>query len=84
MKPRAANSREAQEIHEQAMRRLRVCIAVLSAVVLASVARAVADGLNPTRGFALVLTIVLLVASLWLWRQGTRLTPGRRREPHRG
>jgi hypothetical protein len=62
-------------LHAQTMRRLRICIGVLSALLLASAARAVVDGLTPARGLAVALTVVLLVAALALWRQGSRHGP---------
>jgi hypothetical protein len=64
---------EAEPIYHRAMRRLRVCIAALTALLLAAVARAVTVGLNATGRVALALTALLLLASLGLWRQGSRL-----------
>jgi hypothetical protein len=61
------------------MRRLRVCIALLSSVVLASLAHAVIDGLTAGLALALALTTVLLLASLGLWRIGSRCAPDDRR-----
>jgi len=63
-------------IYWKTMRRLRMCIRLLSAVVLASTAHAVIDGLTAGISLALALTTALLLASLELWRVGSR------REPH--
>jgi uncharacterized membrane protein (UPF0136 family) len=57
------------------MRRLRVCIGLLSALLLASAAHAVRDGLTAGLALALALTTVLLLASLGLWRVGSRRQP---------
>lgn len=62
-------------IYWQMMRRLRVCIRLLSAVVLASVAHAVIDGLTAGIALALALTTALLLASVELWRVGSRRKP---------
>jgi hypothetical protein len=69
----------AQKLHSQTMRRLRVCIALLSSVVLASLAHAVIDGLTAGLALALALTTVLLLASLGLRRIGSRCAPDDRR-----
>jgi hypothetical protein len=62
-----------QAAYDRAIGRLRVCMRVLSAVLLALVARSLIDGAN----LALVLTeafiAVLLLASAVLWRYGRRL-----------
>jgi uncharacterized membrane protein len=76
-RPRESDSprfaEEAQQLYERAIRRLRICIRVLSALLAASIARVVVDGLTVAGAFALAFTAVLLVASLGLWRQGSRL-----------
>ena len=64
-----------QTDYDRAMGRLRVCMRVLSAVLLALIARSVIDGAN----FAVVLTAaliaLLLLASGALWLYGRRLEP---------
>jgi hypothetical protein len=65
---------DTQSIYWQMMQRLRVCIGLLSAVLLASVAHAVIDGLTAGLALALALTTALLLASLELWRIGSRRT----------
>jgi hypothetical protein len=66
---------DAQISYWQMMRRLRVCTGLLSAVLLASVAHAVIDGLTAGLALALALTTALLLASLKLWRIGSRRRP---------
>lgn len=56
----------------QTIRRLRVCIGLLSALMLASVAHDAKDGLTVGRVLALALTALLLIASLRLWRYASR------------
>jgi uncharacterized membrane protein (UPF0136 family) len=58
------------------MRRLRICIGLLSALLLASVAHAVTAGLTTGLTLALALTALLLLASLRLWRVASRHKPG--------
>jgi hypothetical protein len=64
-----------QELYERAIGRLRVCVRVLSAVLLALVARSVIDGANPAIVLAEALIALLLLASGALWRYGRRLEP---------
>jgi hypothetical protein len=64
-----------QDVYTQTMRRLRVYIALLTSILLASIARAVVDGLTPGLALALALTAVLLVAALGLWRVGSHRRP---------
>ena len=54
------------------MRQLRVYIRLLSAILVAAVARALIDGLTVGLALALALTGVLLVAALWLRRLGSQ------------
>jgi hypothetical protein len=54
------------------MRRLRVYIGLLSSILLALLAHVVIDGLTTGLGLALALTTLLLLASLWLRRAGSR------------
>jgi hypothetical protein len=61
-----------QKVHLQTMRGLRVCIGLLAALLLASVAHAVTDGLTPELALGLALTTLLLLAALGLWRVGSR------------
>jgi hypothetical protein len=68
-------SADAQHVYSQTMRRLRVCIGLLTALLLASVARAVIDGLTPGLVLGLALTAALLLAALGLWRTGSRRKP---------
>jgi hypothetical protein len=70
------SSPENQQLYSRTMKRLRVCIGVLSALLLASVAHAVTDGLSAGRVLALAVTTLLLLASLGLWRLGSRHKPG--------
>jgi hypothetical protein len=65
-----------EDVYAQTMRRLRVYIALLTSILLASIARAVVDGLTPGLALALALTAVLLVAALALWRIGSHRHPG--------
>jgi hypothetical protein len=61
---------------ERELKRLKVWIKVLSALLAASIASVIVDGLTVSGGFALAITVVLLAASLGLWRQGSRLQEG--------
>lgn len=61
-----------EERFAHAMRQLRVYIRLLSALLVAAVARAVIDGFTLGLTLALALTGVLLVAALWLRRLGSR------------
>jgi membrane protein implicated in regulation of membrane protease activity len=56
------------------MKRMRVSIGMLIAIEVALIAHAVADGLNFANALAGALTALLLVASVWLWRTGRRLS----------
>jgi hypothetical protein len=55
------------------MARLRVCVRVLSAVLLALVARSVIDGANLAVVITEALIALLLLPSAALWRYGRRL-----------
>jgi ABC-type nickel/cobalt efflux system permease component RcnA len=68
-------STDTEIVYAQTMRRLRVCIGLLTALLLASVAHAVADGLTPALALGLALTTLLLVAALGLSRTGSRRKP---------
>jgi hypothetical protein len=70
------SSVDAQKLYSQTMRRLRVCIGLLSALALASVAHAVTNGLSAGLVLAMALTALLLTASLGLWRVASRHQPG--------
>ena len=61
-----------EQRYARAMRQLRVCIGVLTAILVAAAARALIDGLTVGLALALALTGVLLVAALWLRRLGSR------------
>jgi hypothetical protein len=64
-----------QLAHDRAMRQLRVCVRVLSAVLLALIARSVIDGANLAVVLSEALIALLLLASGALWRYGRRLAP---------
>ena len=66
---------EGDDVHAHTMRQLRVCIGVLSAILLASAAHAVVDGVTAGRALALALTVGLFLAALGLRRMGTRNEP---------
>ena len=59
----------------------RACIGLLAALLLASVAHAVTDGLTPGLVLGLALTTLLLLASLRLWRVGSRREPDDTKPP---
>lgn len=61
---------DSHDLYARTMLRLRVCIGLLSALLLAAVAHAVTGGLTPGLVLSLVLTTLLLLASLGLWRIG--------------
>jgi hypothetical protein len=67
-----------QADYDRAIGRLRVCARVLSAVLLALIARSVIDGASLAVVATEALIAVLLLASGALWRYGRRL------EPHAG
>jgi hypothetical protein len=64
-----------QTDYDRAMGRLRVCMRVLSAVLLALIARSVIDGANLAVVLAAALIALLLLASGVLWLYGRRLEP---------
>jgi len=68
-------SAHTDNVYTRTMLRLRVCIGLLSALLLASVAHAVTDGLTLGLVFAFALTTLLLLAALGLWRVGSRRKP---------
>jgi ABC-type nickel/cobalt efflux system permease component RcnA len=59
-------------IRARTMRHLRVCIGLLTALLLACVAHTVADGLTAGLALGMALTALLLAAALGLWRVGSR------------
>ncbi len=62
------------------MRRLRVTVRLLAAVLLALSVRVVVSGINVVIGLTGVVVASLLIDSLLLARQGRRLEPTSRRE----
>lgn len=68
-------------MHTRAMRRLGSCIRTLVAILLALSARAVLDGLSIALGITTALLLLLLLASISLWRAGKRLGEARRLDP---
>jgi hypothetical protein len=74
-RPAECSATGIQHTYRQTMRRLRLAVGLLSALLLASLAHAVIDGLTPGLALALALTAMLLVASLELWRIGSRRAP---------
>jgi uncharacterized protein (DUF58 family) len=54
---------------------LRAWIALLSALLLVSVVHTVRDGVSAGLALGLALTTLLLLASLGLWRAGSRRLP---------
>jgi hypothetical protein len=65
-------SQDAQNVYARTMRHLRVCIRLLTALLLACVAHIVTDGLTPGLALGMALTALLLLAALGLWRIGSR------------
>jgi hypothetical protein len=63
---------------------LRAWIALLTALLLASVGHAVRDGVSAGLVLGLALTTLLLLASLGLWRAGSRPRPSGHRTSNRG
>ena len=63
---------------------LRAWIALLTALLLASVGHAVRDGVSAGLVLGLALTTLLLLASLGLWRAGSRPRPSGQRTSNRG
>jgi hypothetical protein len=66
---------DAEALQVQTMRRLRVYIGLLSSLLLAALAHSVIDGLTTGLTLVLALTTLLLLASLRLWRTGSRRKP---------
>ena len=64
---------------EREMRRLRMVVRLLAAVLLALVARAVLVGVTPATSLAAVIVSVLEIAALILVRHGRRVEPPRPR-----
>jgi uncharacterized protein (DUF58 family) len=62
---------------------LRAWIALLTALLLASVAHAVRDGVSAGLVLGLALTTLLLLASLGRWRAGSRPRPSGQRTSNR-
>jgi hypothetical protein len=61
--------------YDRAIRRLRICVRALSAVLIALVARSVIDGANLAVVLTAAVIALLLSASAALWRYGRRLRP---------
>lgn len=76
-----ANSSDGQDsasdlrTYNRAIRQLRVCVRVLSAVLLALTARSIIDGASLAVMLSEVLIALLLLVSGALWRYGRRLEP---------
>jgi hypothetical protein len=64
-----------QAAYDRAMGRLRVCVRVVSAVLLALLARTLTHGANLAVVVTEALITLLLLASTALWRHGRRLQP---------
>jgi hypothetical protein len=62
-----------QRTYNRAKRQLRVCVRVLSALLLALIARSVIDGASLAVVLSEVLIALLLFVSGALWRYGRRL-----------
>jgi hypothetical protein len=67
------DARQARLAYELAMRRLRVGIAWLSVVLLASLLRTTIDGVSLALAVADIVTAVLLLSAVLLRRTGRRL-----------
>jgi hypothetical protein len=63
-------------IYERTMRHLRVAVRVLSSLLLALIARMVMDGPTVAGGIGEVAMLLLLLASVALWRHIRRQSPG--------
>jgi hypothetical protein len=63
------------------MRRLRVTVRLLAAVLLTLAVRVIVSGINAVIGLTGGIVAALLVASLVLARQGRRLEPTTRGKP---
>jgi hypothetical protein len=65
-----------RKVHSQAeWHLLRAGIGLLTVLLVASVVHAVTDGLTPGLGLGLVLTTLVLLVALGLWRAGSRRKP---------
>jgi hypothetical protein len=64
-----------QPAYDHAIRQLRVCVRVLSAVLIALIARSVVDGADLVVVLSAALIAFLLLASGVLWRYRRRLEP---------
>ncbi len=62
-------------VWEREMRRLRITVRLLTAILLALAARAIVGGINPTLGLTCAVVAVVLVASLLLTNYGRALEP---------
>jgi len=69
----SARSDRRQDAFESPLRRLSVFSKVLSAAMLASVARLVVDGIDAAALLTTAMLAVLLAASVALWRHGRQL-----------
>ena len=64
-----------QAAYDRAIRQLRVCVRVLSAVLLALIAGSIINGASLAVVLTEALIALLLLASGVLWRYGRRLAP---------
>jgi hypothetical protein len=64
------------------MRRLRLTVRLLAAILLALAVRVIVSGMNAVIGLTGGIVATLLVASLVLTRQGRRLEPTPRGKPN--
>jgi hypothetical protein len=62
-------------VWEREMRRLRVSVRLLTAILLALATRSIAAGITPTLGLTGAIVAVLLISSLVLTNHGRRLEP---------
>jgi hypothetical protein len=64
-----------EAVYTRTLRHLRICIGLLTALLLACVAHTVTDGLTAGLATGIALTALLLVAALRLWRIASRREP---------
>ena len=69
----SAPSDPRHDVLESTVRKLSVCIKLLSAAMVASVARIVLDGINIALALTAGVLAVLLTVSVALWRHGRRV-----------
>jgi hypothetical protein len=73
-----------QAAYDRAVRQLRVCVRVLSAVLLALIARSIIDGANLAVVLSGTVIVLLLLACVALWRYGRRIETRARAHPAGG